>query len=164
MPPFYGFALISQLEAGTTVLAMVKYLQHRRNLTVMTNGLGILNELAKVLPEVEVMSCGGVLREVGNTFVGPQAEQWFNSIRAHTLFLSAIGIAMDYGISDPSVLEIQVKRAMSSCVDDVILLIDSSKFGVRSLQTILPLKYISAIVTDTKPEKPYIDWLQSEKY
>ena len=158
---FVGDGQIIILEAGTTAMAMVKYLQ-QRNLTVITNGLGTLNELATILPKVEVMSCGGVLRDLSNTFVGPQAEHFFESLRAHKLFLGATGIMIDDGISDPNVLEIQVKRAMAACADEVILLLDSSKFGVRSLKTILPMNQITAIITDAKPPDSYVDWLQRE--
>ena len=59
-------------------------------------------------------------------------------------------------------LEIQVKRAMAACADEVILLLDSSKFGLRSLRTILPMSQITALITDTRPPDSYVDWLQRE--
>lgn len=146
------------LEAGTTAMAMVKHLQYA-HLTIITNGLGTLNALANVQPTIEAICCGGILRDVGKTFVGPHAVQFFEGIRTHKVFLSATGITIEDGISDPNMLEIQVKRAMASRADSVILLLDSSKFGVRSLQTILPIDHISAIVTDAEPDTRYVDWL-----
>lgn len=147
------------LEAGTTAMAMVKHIA-QRNLTIVTNGLGTLNELAKLPLDVETMCCGGILRDLGNTFVGPQAEQFFNNTHTHTVFLSATGITTETGISDPNLMEIQVKRAMASNTEQVILLLDSSKFGVRSLQTILPIEQITAIVTDSEPSIMLLEWLQ----
>lgn len=147
------------LEAGTTVMSMVKYLAPKQ-LTVITNGLGTLNELAKLQPEAETMCCGGILRDLGNTFVGPQAEQFFNDTYINTLFLSATGITTEHGVSDPNVMEIQVKRAMAANAEKVVLLLDSSKFGVRSLQNIVPIERITAVVTDTEPDLVYVDWLQ----
>ena len=146
------------LEAGTTVMAMVKYLD-RRDLTVISNGLGVLNELSTMLTTLTVISCGGVMRDVSKTFIGPQAEQFFETVQAHLLFLSATGITIEGGISDPSPLEIQVKRAMISSAERVILLIDSSKFGIRSLNQVLPIEQVHAIVTDKEPAAKYIDWL-----
>ena len=72
------------------------------------------------------------------------------------------GIPIENGISDPSVLEIQVKQATASCADEVILLMDSSKFGVRSLKTILPMSHIAALVTDAQPDASFVDWLRQE--
>lgn len=148
------------LEAGTTAMAMSKWLNYH-NLTVITNGLGTLNELSAQLPDLNVMSCGGILRDIGKTFVGPQAEHFLKGVRAHTLFLSATGITVDSGISDPNVLEIQVKRAMISSAERVVLLMDSSKFGVRSLKEVTPINNIDTLITDKQPDDDYIEWLQA---
>ncbi len=135
------------LEAGTTVSAMVKHLRHK-HLTIMTNGLETVNEAASLLPDLSVMCCGGILREVSHTFVGPQAEQFFREMRGKTLFLSASGMTLEGGVTDPNLLEIQVKRAMAASADHVILMLDSSKFGQRSLSLLLPLTQIQTIITD----------------
>lgn len=136
------------LEAGTTVAAMVKFL-NQRNLTLITNGLGTVNEAAPSVPDISVMCCGGLLRAGALTFVGPQAAQFFSNIRARTFFLGGSGLAFPQGITDPSPLEIQVKQAMAASAERVVVLIDSSKFGVYSLSTILPLSSIYALVTDS---------------
>ncbi|RIK50185.1 MAG: DeoR/GlpR transcriptional regulator [Chloroflexi bacterium] len=149
------------LEAGTTVSAMVKYLD-RRNLTLITNGLATLAEAALSVPDLTVIGCGGILRDVSYTFVGPQAEQFFQTVRAGTLFLSATGLAFPEGITDPSPLEIQVKQRMAASADRVVLLLDSSKFGVHSLSPILPLQRISVLVTDRGAPESYLDQLRDQ--
>ena len=135
------------LEAGTTVSTMVKHLRHK-HLTVMTNGLETVNEAATLLPDLTVMCCGGILRDAAHTFVGPQAEQFFKEMRCKTLFLGASGLTIESGLTDPNPLEIQVKRAMAASVDRVVLLLDSSKFGLRSLSALLPLTQIHVLITD----------------
>ena len=137
------------MEAGTTVAAMARYLPAYQQLTVIGNGLGTMNELAKQLPGVTVFCCGGLLRDVGLTFVGPQAEAYFRQINAHTCFLSATGITTSEGVTDPNLLEIQVKRAMAESAARVVLLIDSTKFGVRSLAKIFDIRDFDVLITDT---------------
>lgn len=149
------------MEAGTTVMAMCKYLNHQ-NLTVITNGLGTLNELATHVPQIQVLSCGGMLRDVGLTFVGPQAEQFFQHVRAHTLFLSATGISLGDGIYDPNLLEIQVKQAMAASAQQVVLLLDRFKLGVHSLKNILPIAQIDVLITDEVLPDEYQRWLTGE--
>lgn len=136
------------MEAGTTVAAMARYLPAYRHLTVIGNGLGTMNELAKQLPVVTVYCCGGLLRDVGLTFVGPQAEAYFRQINAHTCFLSATGITTSEGVTDPNLLEIQVKRAMAASATRVVLLMDSTKFGVRSLAKIFDIRDCDVLITD----------------
>lgn len=150
------------LEAGTTILSMVKFLNHQ-NLTVVTNGLGTVSELAPAVPDINVLCCGGMLRDVSLTFVGPQAIQYFQSIRAQTFFLGASGLAFPEGITDPNVLEIQVKQAMAASAERIVVLLDSTKFGKRSLMSILPLDQVDVIVTDSDAPNEFIDRLRKLK-
>lgn len=146
------------LEGGTTVAGMVPFLD-QTNLTLMTNGLDTLVRASKKLPDLNLMCCGGIMREKSRTFVGPQAEAFFADFHAHIFFLGATGISLETGITDPSPLEIQVKRAMSRCAEKTVLLLDSSKFNVRSLSQIIPLQEIDALVTDRDAPRQVIDQL-----
>lgn len=148
------------LEAGTTVAAMTKYF-HQENLTVVTNGVETIYSTLARLSELTVMSCGGILRDKAHTFVGPQAERFFQDMRARTFFLGATGLAFPVGITDPSPFEIQVKRAMAASAARTILLMDSSKFGARSLLQIVPLEQISILVTDDHAPEEYLAQLRA---
>lgn len=136
------------LEGGTTVTAMAQYLTHVQNLTVVTNGLYTTNALQPLVPQSTVICTGGILREVSATFVGPVAEQFFREFHANKLFLSATGLTLDAGFTDPSMLETQIKKAMIASADRVIMLLDSNKFGVKSLTTVLQAGRINVLVTD----------------
>ena len=149
------------MEAGTTVAAMAKYLAGYQQLTVIGNGLGTMNELARLTPAINVYCCGGMLRPVAYTFVGPQAEEYFRTVNATTCFLSATGITLTEGITDVSLLEIQVKRAMAASADRVIFLMDSSKFGVRSLARIVPMEEVDVLITDGDAPEQSVESLRS---
>jgi DeoR/GlpR family transcriptional regulator of sugar metabolism len=148
------------LEAGTTVAMMVRHLT-QRNLTVITHGLATLNELAPRLPDTNIMTCGGMLRDVSLTFVGPQAIQYFENIRVNTFFVSATGITPEDGLTDPNLLEIQVKQAMASSATRIVALMDSTKFGIRSFSQLLKPDAIDVLVTDTGAPLPDVEQLQS---
>jgi DeoR/GlpR family transcriptional regulator of sugar metabolism len=145
---FVGDKDIVVLEAGTTVAAIVRFLPLTLS-ALIANGLDALNEARALLPAVPVFGCGGMLRSPSFTFVGPEAEAYFRSITATTLFLGATGLTLEEGITDPNPLEIEVKRAMAACAQRTVLLIDGSKFGRRSLRQILPLEEVDALVTDS---------------
>jgi DeoR/GlpR family transcriptional regulator of sugar metabolism len=149
------------LEGGTTVAHMVPFLL-QPNLTMITNGLNTLARAKVLLRQSSVICCGGLLRDRSHTFVGPQAEDFFAGIRAHTLFLCATGITLEDGITDPSQLEIQVKRAMHKSAERTILLMDSSKFGLRSLTQIIPLAEIDSLVTDPGAPQDVLDELGAQ--
>ena len=135
------------LEGGTTAMRMVRYIQ-ADNVTLLTNGLNTLNAAAGSDIDVTVMVCGGILRQPSLTFVGPEAERFFGDFAADSLFLSGTGLDIGRGLTDPNPLEIQVKRAMIGCARRLVLLVDSSKFGVQSLKQVCALDEVSLLVSD----------------
>jgi DeoR/GlpR family transcriptional regulator of sugar metabolism len=148
------------LEAGTTAATMIEYLDHS-NLTLITNGLATLKEAAPSIPDITLMSCGGILRDTSLTFVGPQAVSFFQNLRADTFFASATGITIHDGLTDPNPLEIQVKQAMANSARRIVALIDSTKFGVRSLAALCPVTAIQALITDDGAPAPDIAQLRA---
>jgi DeoR/GlpR family transcriptional regulator of sugar metabolism len=138
---------IITLEGGTTVAGMVPFLVYH-HLTVLTNGFKTVMQALPYLSQMNFMISGGILRDISYTLVGPQAEAFFAGFQAQKFFMSGTGITPENGLTDPNPLEIQVKRAMWHSAEKVILLMDSSKFGKRSLASILPLESIHILVTD----------------
>ena len=139
---------IITLEAGTTAASMIPCLT-QKNLTILTNGLKTTLEATTHLPGLTLMNCGGIFQDGLFTFVGPQAEAFFEGFKADKLFLSGTGVDPVDGFTDPNILEIQVKQAMAHGARQVIVLMDSSKFGRRSLTPILPLQEIDILITDS---------------
>lgn len=155
---FVGEGEIIIFEGGTTVADMIRYLD-QPNLTILTNALDVLVRASNLMPRYNVMCCGGMLRDKSRTIVGPQAESFFADFHAHKFFLGGTGINPIDGITDPNPLEIQVKRAMHNCAEQTIVLLDSSKFGMRSLAPIIPMQEIDALVTDVNAPQAMLDEL-----
>lgn len=135
------------LEGGTTVMQIVRAIE-RRNVTVVTHALNTLVEAARRGGEFQVISAGGILREPSFTFVGPAAVEFFETITAKTLFLSGTALDERAGLTDPNPLEIEVKQAMIRAAERVVLCMDSSKIGKRSLGIVLPFSEIRTVITD----------------
>lgn len=148
------------LEGGTTVTAMARYLTAKQDLTIVTHGLYTTNELQHLLPHTTVICTGGILRDVSFTFVGPVTERFFREFHANKLFLSATGLTLEAGFTDPSMLETQVKKAMIDAADQVIMLLDSSKFGVKSLTRVLHADGTDLLITDEGVTEPTVQALQ----
>jgi DeoR/GlpR family transcriptional regulator of sugar metabolism len=148
------------LEGGTTAAAVATHLS-ATNITILTNGLDVLNRVAAKLSAITIMSSGGILREPSYTFVGPQAEQFFTRLRADKIVLSAAAFCLPEGLMDPNPLEIQIKQAMAKCATQRIAVVDSSKFAYRSLAVVLPMSEIDILVTDEGASAEVIEQLRS---
>ena len=152
---------IITLESGTTVANMIPFLT-QKNLTILTNGLKTTLEATTHLPGLTLMNCGGIFQDGLFTFVGPQAEAFFDGFRTDKLFVSGTGIDPADGFTDPNILEIQVKQAMAHGARQVIVLMDGSKFGRRSLTPILPVQEIDILITDTNAPAEMVESLREK--
>ena len=144
------------LEPGTTVAAMAQFLAQREHLTVVTNGLHTTVALQSLLSRATVICTGGILRDVSFSFVGPLAEGFFKQFYARKLFLSGIGFTLDAGLTDPQMIDTQVKKAMIAHAEQVIVLLDSSKFGVRSFIPVISAGDIDVLITDEDAPAPVV--------
>jgi len=136
------------LEGGTTVTSMARYLGEFHNLTVLTNGLQAASQLTTLHPSSTVMVCGGMLRTINLTLVGPVTADFFKRFGADLAFFSAIGFTLEQGFTDANVLESQAKVDMRRAAKKAIMLLDSTKYGVRALTSTFTLSDIDVLVTD----------------
>jgi DeoR/GlpR family transcriptional regulator of sugar metabolism len=136
------------LEGGSTVAAIVSHLK-QRELSVLTNSLHVANLVANHSPRINLICSGGMYREISQTFVGPTAERFFEEMSPELLFISATGLCLARGLTDPNPLEVQTKRAMMRSAKRVVGLIDSSKIGLQSLMTVAGLEDLDVLVTDS---------------
>ncbi len=137
------------LDSGTTTLEIAKQIAARKfkSLTVITNGLNIGTELAK-LPSVRVIIIGGMVRHVSYSVVGPHAEQMLQGLNADRLFLGVDGLDVNIGLTTPDVLEAQLNAQLIKVAREVNVVADSSKFKRRSLSLIARLDSVHRIITD----------------
>ena len=137
------------LDGGSTVAALADQVLPQR-LTILTHSLMIASAFQNHSARPAVYLSGGLLRPESGTLVGREAMTFFGRRRGPKLFLSATGLDAEAGVTDPNPQEIEVKQAMMQSADQIILLGDSSKFGVVSLMQTAPWRRIQKIVTDAR--------------
>ena len=67
---------------------------------------------------------------------------------ANKFFLSAAGISLKRGLTDPDLAEVEIKQAMMRSAEEIILVADSTKVNVTALVQIAPIRAIHKWVTD----------------
>jgi DeoR family transcriptional regulator, aga operon transcriptional repressor len=135
------------LDAGTTVVEMIKYLPREEQLTVVTNALNVALEL-RSLRHVHALLLGGTINYATFGTLGPLTEQGLANLNVQKLFLAAETVDLATGITDSTLEIAQVKRAMVRTARQVILLVDSSKWGRTGFITVAPLSAIHTVIVD----------------
>jgi DeoR family fructose operon transcriptional repressor len=135
------------LDAGTTTQQIARNLTGKQDLTVITNALPVADELSHC-PQVSTIVLGGILKRRELCTVGPLVTQELARLSVDKLFLSITGFTVEKGATDPDLREAEVKQAMIRAARQVIMVGDSSKWGVVSLMQVVPLRAIHRLVTD----------------
>ena len=135
-------------DASTSAYVLAGYLQERKNMTVVTNGVETARRLARN-PTNSVLLLGGLLRPDGVPVTGLFTDQTLRELRIKIAFVSAAGVARDGGMTEGDIREAQMKAQMLGVADQVIALIDSSKFGRLGLASFARLEQIHHVYTDS---------------
>jgi DeoR family L-fucose operon activator len=138
------------MDASSTVLELACLLPDFP-LTVVTNGIDIVRILAD-RPNVEVVSTGGELDAASPCFLGPIAETTLGQFAINKAFLSCKGIDPDRGLSEASTAQASLKRIMVGLSDRSFLLVDHSKFGVRSMAFFAQPSDLDVLITDDQTD------------
>lgn len=149
------------LDSGTTTQHLARHLAHNHNLVVMTNGLNVANELVRA-DGIEIMMTGGTLRAKSHSFFGSQAEDALRQYRFDKLFLGADGFDLVAGLTTHFDREASLNRVMCDIASEIILLVDSSKFGRKGYHFIRSFAAFHTLVTDKGIPADYMAGLQRQ--
>ena len=143
------------LGSGTTVLEAARALRGRRNLSVITNSLAVVNALAGA-EGVSVICLGGMLRNSELSFIGHITELAMAELRADKILIGTRAISLEHGLTHDYLAETVTDRAVLKAGKEIIVLADHTKFGRASAVLLAPLEQVHTIVTDGQTSNEFI--------
>ena len=147
------------LDASTTAYHLGKFLQDRRNLTVVTSGLDVARALAANLTNTVIL-LGGVLNPAGTSVTGLASDQFLADLHIKTAFVSCAGFTPEAGFTENDIRQAELKRKMISGASRVVALVDSSKFGRVDLAPFARFDQVRHIFTDDALAPSWIERLR----
>ena len=135
------------LDSGTTTLQVARHLHAVEPMVVVTNDVGILNELS-THESVQLVFLGGTLRRKNMSFYGMQTERALHDLHVDKLFLAADGFHIEKGITTHFEPEALLNRLMCQAASEIIVVTDSSKFNRLCLHKIVEPQRIARVITD----------------
>jgi DeoR/GlpR family transcriptional regulator of sugar metabolism len=146
------------VDAGTTCYHVARYLEPKTP-QIVTNSLPVANHFAGA-GKVEVVVSGGVIYPRLGVLVGPLAVEAFSKMHADVAIMSAGGITLD-GLTNSHGLLIDIQLAMMRAAPRVIVCLDHTKFGRRSVSPLCGLESIHTIVTDAQAPAELVEQLKA---
>jgi DeoR family transcriptional regulator, ulaG and ulaABCDEF operon transcriptional repressor len=134
------------IDGGTTTLQMCPHLAGL-DCQVLTNSLHIVNALLPQPGTRLLLPSGTVFREQ-NIILAPAGEDSMPQFHAPKLFMGAAAVG-PRGVMQHDVILVAAERRLIDRAEQVVLLVDSSKFGATSSGAIVcGLDEVDVLVTD----------------
>ena len=133
------------IDGGTTTLQMCQHLDGL-DCQVLTNSLHIVDALLAQSGTRILVPSGTVFREQ-NIILAAAGEDSMPRFHAPKLFMGAASVAAQ-GVMQADVVLVAAERRLIERAEEVILLVDSSKFISRSGTIVCGLEEIDIVITD----------------
>lgn len=135
------------INGGTTTFQMVHPLASRM-CNIFTNSFPIAEHLLAHSKNTIMLSGGAIYREQ-NIILSPFDNDVTRNFYAQRMFMGAQGLG-PIGLMESDALLIQAEQKLIGQADELVVLVDSSKFEQRSSLVLCPLNRITTVVTDEK--------------
>ncbi|RKY17226.1 MAG: DeoR family transcriptional regulator [Planctomycetota bacterium] len=136
------------LDAGSTCLELARLLSHRTDITVVTNSLPAIVELAGQGPRLIVI--GGELRPLSQAIVGPLSTPLLDELYVDRAFMGTFSLSLEAGLTTTDPAEAFTKERALTRAREVVLLVDGSKLGTRSFAHSGHLDQVDVVITDAE--------------
>ena len=134
------------IDAGSTCLELARLLVDRSDVTVVTNSLPAIVELAGQGPRLVVV--GGELRPLSQAIVGPLSVPTLDELFVDRAFMGTFSLSLDAGLTTTDPAEAFTKEHALTRAREVVLLVDGSKLGTRSFAHAGRLDQVDVVITD----------------
>ena len=139
---------------GSTTSQVAKSIDAAKRVTILTNGLDIVDAL-RGKPNVQVILLGGAVDYLNNITISTNVTKALNEFNPNLFILGAGGITEEKGVTSYDFLVSSYYVTVAKKVRSTVVVADHSKFGRNELSTVIKLKCVKTIVTDWQIENAY---------
>lgn len=146
------------IDGGTTTLQMCRFLSGR-NLQVFTNSLHIARALLPQSNTRILLPGGSVFREQ-DIILSAVGDETMPKFHAPQFFMGATSIG-PHGIMQPDVILVAAERRLIDRADELIVLVDHTKFRGPSGNVVCGMDEVDIVVTDAGVEDENVAMLEA---
>lgn len=147
-------------DSSTTSFALVSTmpdLPYR----VLTNAYAVLDQLVGK-EQIELISTGGSYHSKTQTFVSGDSHAMLRRHNINYAFISCMGLDLERGPSEGFEQQALYKETLIQMSQQVVLLVDSTKFNQHSEYYFASLRDIPQIITDDGADPEFVEDLRAQ--
>jgi DeoR/GlpR family transcriptional regulator of sugar metabolism len=146
------------LDASSTVLTLCEFLPDVP-LTIITNAHNVFTALEN-RPHFDLICTGGRYDAKSRSYLGLMAEDTLRRFHIDRMFFSGNGIDIERGVSESNSRQAHFKERVIRCSEQIVLLADHTKTGVKSSFFFAGIGDLSLLVTDTASNPAFLEELE----
>ena len=150
------------LDEGSTAGYVAKALNPSHHLTVVTASVPVVLS-AHAHPLITVLLLGGTVRSRSIAASGELTSRMLSDLVIDVAFLGTNGISIKHGLTCPDLSVAAVKRAAISAARRVVLLTDSTKFGLNSFASFGTINDLDVIVTGSAAPRRTVEMIRNQR-
>lgn len=131
------------VDSGSTAYCMIPYLEDKKDVTVVTHSLNVIETL-RAYPNINVVVLGGVFVRKTNSFNVNVEEIPYSFDKA---FLATVGISKE-GCTNVQIFESRIKQYVIKHSNLNVLLCDKRKIGIDGFNRFAKLEDFQVIISD----------------
>ncbi|MFE9943666.1 DeoR/GlpR family DNA-binding transcription regulator [Bacillus velezensis] len=136
------------LDAGTTTLHMIDFIDHTKDIVVVTNGVMHIDALIR--KEIPFYLLGGYVKHRTGAMIGGASLTAVSQYRFDKSFLGVNGVHIEAGFTTPDPDEALLKTKAVRQAKNAYVLADPSKFGEISFAAFAALGDAAIITTEAE--------------
>jgi DeoR/GlpR family transcriptional regulator of sugar metabolism len=136
------------INGGAISLLLADELAAKRDVTIVTNALDVMERLAE-RPGLKVIMTSGEYRAKDRCLVGPSLGALFETMRVDRAFLSVDGMSARFGASAVDERLALAARRFANASREVVVMADHSLIGVEASHRIVAPNAIADLITDS---------------
>ena len=149
------------VDSSTTCLALLPHLRGKKNLTIITNSVRLINDF--VNSPFTMIYSGGTLQAHSYALTGATASETLKKYYVDLAIISCKGIDSKKGLMESNEAESVIKEIMIQQARRVVLLADHSKFAKTAFIKTCDFSAISVVVTDLRPSDSWVEFLNKQQ-
>lgn len=134
------------IDASSTALTLAQHLPNFP-LTVLTNAHNVITALAGQ-ESLDLICTGGIYEPRSRSYIGLPAESTLRKFNIHRMFFSCNGVHIGRGVSETNSRQAAFKERVIGCSEEICLLADSSKIGLKSAFFFAQMCDLSTLITN----------------
>ncbi len=140
------------LDCGTTVKELAFELMGKKNITVISNSLLVINTLS-ACENIRLIAAPGTFHHTAMNFLDVTTFTYLSKVFVDVCFFGTDAVMPNIGVAVPNISDCEIKKLLCSRSKQRVVLADSSKVGREAMYTFADFEQLNVLVTDTRCAK-----------